>query len=223
MKTAYTAKFAGLLYLLLGLLGAFSIAYVPTFIYVPGNASNTLANILEAPFLFRASIASGLLHKIVFVCLIFVLFDLFERYGKIAAGLMVTFAVTSVPIYFIVMLNLYDVVSLLSVVEIKQIVISNIKAYLTGLKFVSVFWGLWLIPFGYLILKSNAVPRIIGLMLIVGGIGYLLNFFGPLLMPNIYKGEILSMLMASISAIGELTVALWLLIKGVRVTEYNRC
>jgi hypothetical protein len=78
-----------------------------------------------------------------------------------------------------------------------------------------IFWGLWLIPFGKLVYKSGFIPRIFGVLLIIGGIGYIVESAAFMLFP-IYHSFILQYIGVSY-AIGELSIMLWLLIKGVKV------
>lgn len=216
-----TARTSGALYLGLGVLGGFSIAYLPGFIHVPGDAVATYQNAADSEFLFRVSIASGLLHKVLLLGLAFLFSDLFGRHHKLAASSMIALVTISVAIYFVVMLDLYASLPLLdqnveSAASNASIFAENIRTYLAGMELVSIFWGLWLLPLGYLIIQTARVPRFIGIVLIAGGAGYLLNFFGPVLAPMIYTGPLLSIFMGSISAVGELGLALWLLTMGTR-------
>jgi len=85
-----------------------------------------------------------------------------------------------------------------------------------GLGILEVFWGLWLIPLGLLIYKSGFIPWIIGLVLVVGGIAYMVDSFTFLLFPaydSIPSGLII------VASLGEIAIMLWLLIIGVKVPK----
>ena len=89
-----------------------------------------------------------------------------------------------------------------------------LNLYEQGISIVGIFWGLWLFPFGMLIIKSKFIPKIIGVFLIIGCFSYLVDSFTSLLFPE-YK-TIVSPLMIVSLAIGEFSIILWLLIKGVK-------
>jgi hypothetical protein len=85
-----------------------------------------------------------------------------------------------------------------------------------GMQICHIFWGLWLFPFGYLVFKSKFLPRVLGILLVIAGIGYLVDLTGYLLFPGS------NFTITPYTFIGELLLPLWLLIKGVRVEEWQR-
>jgi hypothetical protein len=76
-----------------------------------------------------------------------------------------------------------------------------------------IFWGLWLFPFGVLVLRSRFLPRILGVWLIVAGFGYLALSFTASLLPQ-YEGTVFNI--ASPVMLGEVAIMLWLLIMGAK-------
>ena len=76
------------------------------------------------------------------------------------------------------------------------------------------FWGLWLFPFGQLVYKSGFIPRILGIFLIANGIAYIIHFFTHILLPN-YQALVFQ-IATPIWTLGEISIMLWLLIKGVK-------
>ena len=82
-----------------------------------------------------------------------------------------------------------------------------------------IFFGLWLFPLGYLVFKSDYFPKIIGkilgVLLIIAGLGYLIDFSTFFLFPNF------DVTITNFTFWGELILLLWLLIKGVRIPEKN--
>ncbi len=219
-----TARTAGLLYLIVVLTGIFSLVYVPSQITVPGDASATVSNIVASESLFRRGIVAGLICYTAFLLLPFVLYKLLSPVGKTAAVLMVAFAVVSVPISFVNMLNKFDVLSLLSGADYLQAftteqlhaqVMLLLKAYSNGMLVSTIFWGLWLLPFGYLVFKSGFLPRILGVLLMVGCFAYLIDFFGRALFPG-YTETAIASFMTLPGSFGEIGTCLWLLIMGAR-------
>jgi len=76
-----------------------------------------------------------------------------------------------------------------------------------------VFWGLWLLPFGMLVMRSRFLPRILGVLLILNCVGYVAASATTLLVPS-YSAAVSRAVMPTL--LGELWVMLWLLIKGAR-------
>jgi hypothetical protein len=81
-----------------------------------------------------------------------------------------------------------------------------------------IFWGLWLLPFGWLVLRSGVAPTVLGILMLVGVAWYLLTFVGTVLDAS-YQDTLLARVAGIVlgipGTIGELGTALWLLIKGV--------
>ena len=82
-----------------------------------------------------------------------------------------------------------------------------------------IFWGLWLFPLGWLVFRSGFVPKILGVLLILGGFWYVSIFVGTVFDPG-YQNTIFASIIGIISGIpsvmGELGTAIWLLIMGTR-------
>ncbi|MGB7737661.1 MAG: DUF4386 domain-containing protein [Steroidobacteraceae bacterium] len=217
---AMTGRLAGLVYLGVVVTGMFTLAYSPARLIVEGDALATLASIVRHEALFRASAAAGVTMCLFFLVLPVVLFILLERHGRAAATLMVVFVVASVPIALLAIGNHLDIIALVfepaaGAVPSPDAVAVHLHAYDRGMSLASIFWGLWLAPLGLLILKSGAIPRSLGVLLVIGCVGYLANFFGPLLFPG--YGELPFRSFISIpGSIGEIGTCLWLVVKGAR-------
>ena len=83
-----------------------------------------------------------------------------------------------------------------------------------GIAIAGIFWGLWLFPFGVLVIRSGFIPKILGILLIVGCFSYLIDSAVALLLPE-HRDRLAGILMLPLAA-GELSMVLWLLVKGVR-------
>ncbi|HEV7764721.1 MAG TPA: DUF4386 domain-containing protein [Thermoanaerobaculia bacterium] len=217
------ARTAGFLYLIVVITGIFSIAYVPSRLIVPGDAAATLSNITASEPLFRLGIVAGYLCYTAFLLLPFALYKLLGSVRKDAAVLMVAFAVVSVPISFVNLLHNVNIVALLSRPELRVLsqdqlrseVLLSLAAYGNGLLVSKIFWGLWLLPFGYLVFKSGILPRVLGVLLMAGCVGYVVAFVCGMLMPG-YGQTALARFVSLPATIGEIGTALWLLIMGIR-------
>lgn len=232
MKTnKKTARIAGLLYLGVVLTGIFSLMYVPSKLIVEENSLQTFQNITSQESLFRLWIVSGLLCYTFFLFLPLVLYKLLKPVNGNYAKLMVLLSVISVPIFFLNTQNLFNALSLVtstnhylgfSVEQIQAQVMLYFNQYDNGLRIVHIFSGLWLFPFGYLVYKSGFLPKIFGILLIVGCFGYLINFIGNTLVSNYSELGIASYIKLPAS-LGEIGICLWLIIMGTKIknTEYE--
>ena len=225
-STKETARVAGLLYLLLAITGAFSLIYIPSAFIVRGDATATASKIMASELLYRIGIASDFVSQIVFIFLVLTLYQLLKGVNKKHASLMVILAVVSVPMAFFNMLNqiapliLLSGADFLSVFEKNQLdalAMTFLNVRSSGITAVSMFWGLWLFPFGLLVIKSGFFPRILGALLIIAGLAYVAGSLTSLLSPP--HGRIISPFLAILEA-GELPIIFWLLIKGAKCADH---
>ena len=142
---------------------------------------------------------------------------------------MVALAVVSVPISLVNLLNKFSVLTLigkpnyLATIQTEQLqtqVMLYLEYYNNGIDLLTIFWGLWLLPFGYLVYKSGFLPKILGILLMAGCFGYVINFTGNFLYPYYSKLGIATFISLPAS-IGEIGTCLWLLIAGVKSTTTN--
>jgi len=219
-----TARLAGLIYLGVVLTGIISLMYVPSRLIVWDDPTLTFNNISTHHILYRIGVICGIICYLLFLFLPFILYKLFYPIDKNYALSMIVFAVISVPIYFINAQNQLSVISLISdsyhskllvPKEIKSQIMLYLNQYKNGLRIVHVFSGLWLFPFGYLVFKSSFLPRIFGVLLMLGCIGYLINFIGNTLFVN-YPELGFSKFISLPASIGEIGICLWLLIVGTK-------
>ena len=223
-----TARIAGFLYLLTAVIAPFSVIYVPSILIVPGNAATTANNIMASEGLFRSGIVSGLIYQVISIFLVLVLYKLLKPVNKNHALLMVVFALVGVPIAILNLLNQFAALLLLSGAgsltaftadQLHAQVMFFLDLYEHGALIAVIFWGLWLFPLGYLVFKSDFLPRILGILLMIGCFCYLIDSFGNFLLPK-YKEIYTWIALASFP--GELLLMLWLLIKGVNVEQWEK-
>lgn len=222
-STQQQARSAGLLYLLLALSAPIGLLYVPGKLIVSGNATATADNIRASEWLLRIGIASELIHQTIAVFLVLALYRLFKAVDEaLARQVVILGALLSVPIMFVNVLN--DVAALvlvsgadfLSVFEKPQL---DALAYLflrlhgQGIIVASIFWGLWLFPFGMLVIRSGFIPRVFGILLMIAGVGYLASSFTTLVLPR-YAELVEKVVMPLYFA--ELPIIFWLLIWGAK-------
>lgn len=218
------ARIAGLIYLGVVLTGIFTLMYVPSKLIVSDNAALTYHNIVTSESLFRLGIISGLLCYTFFLFLPLVLYKLLKPVNENYAKVMVLMAVMSVPIFFLNVQNEFTVLSLINVTnnhfgfsteQIQSQIMLSLDQYDNGMRTINIFSGLWLFPFGYLVFKSGFLPKILGVLLMLGCFGYLINFVGHTLIPSYSKIGISSYISLPAS-LGEIGTCLWLLIMGTK-------
>jgi hypothetical protein len=219
-----TARIAGLLYLTLVPLGFFGM-YVSSRLVVSGDAATTASNIMASERLFRIGIVSALLVQIVNIFVVLALYRLLKPVNKNMAMLMVIFLLLGVPIamlnelnQFVVLLLLHsaDYLTVFTADQLRALVPLFLNLHQLGISIAGIFWGLWLFPMGYLVFKSGYIPRILGIFLMIGCVGYLIDSFTIFLLPN-YEVNI-----AIFTFWGEVLFPLWLLIKGVNVEQWKK-
>lgn len=216
-----TARVSGLLYLILAITGGYGIMYVPTQLVVANDVALTTNNILNNEFFFRTGIMSNLIAQTVFLFLVLELYKLFEKVDIVLTRTMFALVLVAVPISFFVIFNqLYallllkeEFIKTVDTIQMQTLTMALLKMYDYGNSVIGIFWGLWLIPFGQLAYKSGFIPKIIGILLILGGLAYVIDAFVFVLFPEFRSST--NMLVAILSSIAELSTVFWLLIKGV--------
>lgn len=224
MTPNQVARTAGALYLIVVLTGTFVLGYFPSQLAMPGDPAMVAKHLSAHEALLRFAIAAGVVCYVAFLLLPLVLYKLLSPFGKNLAVLMVAFAVVSAPLSFANLRHLLDMLSMLngavsglalSAERVGREILLSHTAYRNGLLLCKVFWGLWLLPFGILVFRSGVFPKLLGLLLMVGCIGYVIDFFGRVLVAG-YAETMLAEYATRPAALGEVGICLWLLVLGVR-------
>jgi len=218
---ANTARLAGLLYAINVATGIFALQYVPSQLIVSNDIPLSLDHLRTSESLFRAGIAANVICHVAFVLLPLVLYRLLSPVHRHAAVAMVVLALVSVPMDLIAVANQLDVLSFLHndtyrhnlAPDLSYVTLQSLlDAFDNKIVMAQVFWGLWLLPFGYLVFRSGFLPRLLGILLMLGCFSYLITVFIQILAPSQHVPDFV-MLPA---ACGEIGIALWLLAAGVR-------
>lgn len=221
-----TARRAAAVYLLLGLTAPFSLLYIPrAFRMGGGDAAAAAGAIRASEMLFRAGIVAELASATIMIFLVMTLYRIFHRVDRMQAALLVILgAVVSAPVSFANVLN--ELAALMLVrgqggylaaftpQQLEAMALFFLGLHGKGLMVVQIFWGLWLFPFGVLVMRSGFIPRLLGILLIVNGAAYLVVSLTAFLAPAYTS---LVSRWALIPETGELWIMLWLLIKGAKV------
>ena len=220
-----TARAAAFVFLIIFFLGMSTELFIRPGMIVPGDAAATVKNIAASESLFRLSLVSDLIRQVLLMLLPLVLYKLLKPVNKSIASLMVIFALVSVPISMLNELNHFAVLLLSSGADyLKAFETDQLQAlvmFFLELRkygtFIPQFFSLWVLFLGYLVFKSGFLPRILGILLMLGGLCYTVLAVLFFLFPNLDL-----MIFGLFAFIGEMLFYLWLLIKGVNVEEWEK-
>jgi len=221
--TDKAARIAGATYLLL-LVAPLRLIYIPSALFVRGNATATANNIAAHELLFRLGIVGDLFTGTMVIFVMLALYRLFKGVDQSLATLMVILGGLMVtPIYFLNSLNnaaallLVRGADFLSVFEKPQreaLAMLFLRLHHQGVVVNEIFWGLWLLPLAFLVIRSGFLPRFLGVWLIINGFAYVITSFTGLLLPQ-YENMVSNITFPAL--LGELAFMLWLLIRGAKV------
>lgn len=216
---ASTARLAGLAYLVIFITGIFAEFAVRSRLIVTGDAAATAANILAAERLYRASLASEFLMLVADVLLVGLLYALFKGVSRNLALLAACFRLVHAAIVGANLLNSYKPLLLLKgAAPAPELALRALEAQAFGYTIGLVFFGVHCLLLGALVWRAGFLPRVLGALLVVAGLGYLVDGFAQTLLANYadYEGVFEATVFGP-AFVGELAFCLWLLIRGVRV------
>ena len=227
-STKQMARHAGLLYTLACITAPFALIYVPSTLLVPGDATATANRVRDSETLLRVGIACELIGPTLLIFAVLAFYRLFKGVSEKHALAMAALILVSIPISFLNVLNAIAALVLASGAhflsafdrhQLDALVMLFLRLHNQGLIVASIFWGLWLFPLGILVMRSGFIPRIVGVLLIVAGSGYLVSSFTSLLLPQ--YARLVSQFAMALET-GELPFILWLLIWGAKEQRSGR-
>lgn len=225
---SYT-KIGGVLYLMIIALGIFYQVIVRDSIQVPGDSMATMASLKENEFLWRLGIVAEFLSSIIGFGIILIMYRLTQPVNKDLAMLAAFFNLSATTIQTVYIIQLIEVLfpigssSYLQAFTTEQLgamISLGMKSHVFGFGIALLMFGPYFLITGYLIYKSNYLPKFIGVLYTVSGIGYLVNSLTLILAPE-FSG-IVFMIIALPVFVGEMTLAIRLLVKGVNDVEWRK-
>ncbi|HCQ12722.1 DUF4386 domain-containing protein [Flavobacterium sp.] len=221
-----TARIAGFCYLIVIATGLFSEVFVRQALNVPNDALATAHNIQINEMLYRWGFVADLINFIVGIPTVVIIYHFFKKSNKILLQIAMAFVIIQTAIIAVNLLNQITPLLLLSNATYLNSFQENQLAtlsllYLTvqsqGYGIGLVFFGFYCILIGYVLFKSNALPKIIGVAYAIAGLCYLINSFTMFLSKGFVNP--LFLYLAIPIFIGELSLCLWLLIKGIDISK----
>lgn len=218
------ARIAGVFYLLM-----FGFTFLASgllnSILVAGDAGATASNIRNSTALFRVGILADLLQVVFFLLAFMALYVLLRPANQMAAAAMVLFTAVAVGIFSLNLLNLVSAMNVaidnkytqvFGATNADQLTALYTSAYANGYMIPGIFFGLLLLPLGYLVIKAGYFHWVLGTLLILGGIGYFADTFARALIAGYGTGVTILLIPG---AIAEMLLTLWLLVFGVRLPK----
>jgi hypothetical protein len=221
------ARIAGWLYLYVIIAGTYAEIFVRDKLVVSGDPVATAHNITAAELPFRISVAVEQSYLVCAVAITVILYLLLKPVSKSLSLLAAFFNLVSIGIEAISDVGLfaasffYGGVSYLKTFEPQQLYALAylcLKSYDYGFGVSLVFFGCCLFFYGYLIFKSEYLPKTIGVLLVIAALSYVINSLVLFIAPAL-AGKIFPILV--LAFIGELALCLWLIVKGVDVQRWE--
>ena len=220
------ARIAGFCYLVVIAAGLFSEVFVRQALRVPNDALATAHNIQANEMLFRLGFVADLINFVIGIPTILIIYHFFKKFNKIILQIALALVIIQTAIIAVNLLNQITPLLLLgndtylntfqqNQLATLSLLSLNIQSqgYAIGL----VFFGFYCVLIGYAIFKTKAIPRIIGILYAIAGLCYLINSFTMFLSKGFANP--LFIYLAIPILIGELSLCLWLLIKGIDTSK----
>ena len=217
------ARLAGVFYLLMGL-GVFAHLGVRAGVHVPGDAALTAANLAADPTLFRFALVADIAMAIAFVFVGVTLYVLFKHVDRHAAGALLVFVAVGAGM-ILTNLLLHQAALVVatdptySAVGSDELVLLLLDLHADGYALAGVFFGLWLLPVGYLGYRYGVFPKVLSVLLLIAGASWIVDTLVGFAFPEL-PGVVHTMLTAP--TLAEFWLMAYLLIKGVRTPDPGR-
>jgi len=222
------ARLAGVLYLLNGIFSGFAFGYVLTKVYVPGHAATTAGNVVANSGLVRIGVVADLFQGTEWLFLAMTLYVLLKHVHQSAARAMVALVAVGAAIVCLNDVFQFESVRIaadpsytaaLGAAGSSALVQLLLEIHHYGFLVAQIFFGLWLVPLGYLAYRSAMFPKALGVLLIIGGACYIVGLLAVFLVPDFDLGEKINTFITLPSAIAEISMVVYLLVKGVKTPK----
>lgn len=223
------ARVGGVLYLIIIALGALGEAVVRGSIVVPGNAAATVVNLRAMESLWRLGIVGEVVLLNCAIALALILYILLCRVSRNLALAAVFFNLVCIAIEGVAAVSLAAALfplasapylNVLTPEQINAMAMLSIRSHTAGFAIALIFFGVECVLLGYLIYRSGYMPRVVGVLMEIAGVCYVINSFAVLLSPSLSSRLFPAILLPSLVA--ELSLALWLLVKGVNAEKWDQ-
>jgi hypothetical protein len=223
MNVQRYAKVAGVLLLISVVAGGFGEAYAPSKLIVAGDAAATVANLKSFEFIYRLGFAAFLIESFADITLALIFYALLKPVSGELSLLAAFFGLVGTALFafaelFYLAPTLFMTVPLnaFSTGQNDELMLLSLRFYQFAALIFSGYYGIAWIVRAYLMFRSGYLPKFLGVLMGIGGIGFLARNFLLVLAP-IYASPLLLMLLFP----GTLMLMVWLLVKGVDMSQWN--
>lgn len=219
------ARIAGVLFLLSFIAGGFGEAYVPSRLIVPADAAATAQNIKTLDSLFRMGFAGYLVEAVCDIALTLIFYLLLKPVRKDLALLAAFFGLVGTAVYAVAELFYFapplvlggaGYLNTFSPDQLNTLALLSLKLFGYGGGIFLVFYGVGWVLRGYLIFRSGYLPKFLGVLMTLGGLGFVARNFALVLAPAFRSGSLLLLMVP-----GALSLGGWLLVRGVDVAKWE--
>ena len=226
--TSRNARVAGLIYLLLIIVGPLRLIYIPNTLFVEGNAAATAHNIASHEMLFRLGILADLIGATGLIFLVLAFYRLFKAVDELQAlSVVILGGVMPATIYFfnvandaaaLMLVRGADFLSVFDKPQREALAMLFLDLHDQEVTAAEILWGLWLFPLAILAYRSRFFPRFLGVWLVLGGLAYLALSITGELFPR-YQDLVFRI--GSPARLGEMAFMLWLVVMGAKEPPVN--
>jgi hypothetical protein len=206
------ARTAGLIYLVLIVVGMFSPIVLETLV-VPGDAETTARNVRGALGLFRVSLLGWIVIVVADVAISVVFYLLFESFDRALSLVSATLRLVYSTVLGAYLLHLFEASLWVGSPELQESASAAFDTFSAGFRLALVFFGAHLIVLGLLLNGSRYVPRLIAVLIFVAGAGYIADGLASFFLLD--RAAMWSTILLTPAFLGEVSLTAWLLAKGV--------
>jgi len=220
-STLNPGRVAGFWYLLLCVVGPLRLVYIPSKLFVHGDATATANNIAAHEWLFRFGMVGDLIGAVILIFLVMAFYRLFKDVDQYLAVLVVILGGVMPAVIYLVnivsdagalmVVHGADFLSVFDKPQRDALVMLFLRLHDHQNTAAEMLWGLWLFPLAILVYRSRFLPRFLGVWLIVNGFAYVIMSFIGFILPQYYNK---AFVISQPALWAELALMLWLVIRG---------
>lgn len=221
------ARAAGAFYLITIVMGVFAEVFVRGTLVVRDDAAATAANILAHDSLFRLGLVADLIMMACYITVTLLFYDLFKAVGRSLSLLAAFFSLVGIAVLAanslnhlapLVLIGGAQYLSAFDANQLQALALMSLKMHAQGYTVSMVFFGVYCLLIGYLVLRSGFLPRMLGVLMAAGGLSFMANSFASFLLPAL-AARLPDI--AMLGGIAELSLCLWLMAMGVDVPRWK--
>lgn len=221
------ARLAGVFYLITIIMGVFAEVFARGALVVRDDAAATATNILAHEQLYRFGLAADLVMIACYIVVTLLFYELFKPVGRSLSLLAAFFSLVGIAVLAanslnhlapVVFLGSAHYLSAFETTQLQALALNSLKMHARGYSIAGVFFGIYCVMIGYLAFRSGFLPRLLGVLMAIGGLCFLTSSFSMFLLPT-FATRLPDITM--LGGIGELSLCLWLIVMGVNVPKWE--